>query len=671
MKHLEARAGCRQPCAKQVLIPLGRSLQRTSASPAFFEYPARRRRDRRRGARAGRAAPQGPALSRLPGEERPRRGDQLQRGGRPLRVPGRRATTARAVRARSSTRSGRCAPPATRTRRRSSRARCGTRPTPTRASPRRSPAPAATGTQPGRLSRHPDPPRRGRAERDRRRHRPGQPARAWQLLWREGCGNGAAGARCRARRSSPRSSTASPTSVHSTSARPRGGTSSRPRSAAPGTPAGRRVLRFRAPTSRIATRCRRKAHAPSPGSRRRTSPRRSNRSRHARRSRCGPLPDRKPRAVSSPASPSSSPTPSPGRSTGSSRRAPSANVRPSGATKRRASWRGRARARGSDASRAGDAPLRVAGRLDAAAVRVSPAARSRRSRWVARRQSSTSRWRWGASTAAPARGRSPSVPRTTRARLADGAAITGIEHGVESARGACPGCGARGLGACDLNRHRRLRAGAQRDRGARGGARRATPRSLRALSAGARDGGAIRATGSPGERVVLRGRLAAAAGRGRGARAADAGRRRRGALRSVFYRSARAAIRPRSARRRISCRRRRSASRRASSTARRASTRGSACGASGRRRATRRRCRRRCRRRAGTSTSRRRAIAGLERTASELVRAESGAAPRLETLLANGYESLRPCLPGDGRRGMTGRERIHPANRLPSAVLMP
>ena len=40
------------------------------------------------------------------------------------------------------------------------------------------------------------------------------------------------------------------------------------------------------------------------------------------------------------------------------------------------------------------------------------------------------------------------------------------------------------------------------------------------------------------------------------------------------------------------------------------------------------------------------AIAGLERTASDLVRAESGAAPRLEVLLANGYETLRPCLPG-------------------------
>ncbi len=39
VKRIEARAGCRQPCAKQVLIPLGRSLQRTAASPAFFEFP--------------------------------------------------------------------------------------------------------------------------------------------------------------------------------------------------------------------------------------------------------------------------------------------------------------------------------------------------------------------------------------------------------------------------------------------------------------------------------------------------------------------------------------------------------------------------------------------------------------------------------------------------------
>ena len=39
VKHVEERAGCKQPCAKQVLIPLGRSLQRTAASPAFFEFP--------------------------------------------------------------------------------------------------------------------------------------------------------------------------------------------------------------------------------------------------------------------------------------------------------------------------------------------------------------------------------------------------------------------------------------------------------------------------------------------------------------------------------------------------------------------------------------------------------------------------------------------------------
>jgi hypothetical protein len=36
---VEARAGCRAPCAKQVLIPLGRSLQRTAAAPAYFEFP--------------------------------------------------------------------------------------------------------------------------------------------------------------------------------------------------------------------------------------------------------------------------------------------------------------------------------------------------------------------------------------------------------------------------------------------------------------------------------------------------------------------------------------------------------------------------------------------------------------------------------------------------------
>jgi len=41
VKRIEERAGCapRAPCVKQVLIPLGRSLQRTAASPEFFRYP--------------------------------------------------------------------------------------------------------------------------------------------------------------------------------------------------------------------------------------------------------------------------------------------------------------------------------------------------------------------------------------------------------------------------------------------------------------------------------------------------------------------------------------------------------------------------------------------------------------------------------------------------------
>jgi mono/diheme cytochrome c family protein len=39
-------------------------------------------------------------------------------------------------------------------------------------------------------------------------------------------------------------------------------------------------------------------------------------------------------------------------------------------------------------------------------------------------------------------------------------------------------------------------------------------------------------------------------------------------------------------------------------------------------------------------------VAGLERAAAALVRAETGAEPQLERLLADGYEQLRPCLPG-------------------------
>ena len=40
------------------------------------------------------------------------------------------------------------------------------------------------------------------------------------------------------------------------------------------------------------------------------------------------------------------------------------------------------------------------------------------------------------------------------------------------------------------------------------------------------------------------------------------------------------------------------------------------------------------------------AVAGLERAAAALVRAETGMEPQLERLLADGYEQLRPCLPG-------------------------
>ncbi len=40
--RIEARAGCappHAPCTRQVLVPLGRSLQRTAAAPDFFDYP--------------------------------------------------------------------------------------------------------------------------------------------------------------------------------------------------------------------------------------------------------------------------------------------------------------------------------------------------------------------------------------------------------------------------------------------------------------------------------------------------------------------------------------------------------------------------------------------------------------------------------------------------------
>ncbi len=39
VRQVETSAGCNKPCAKQVLIPLGRSLQRTAAAPDFFRHP--------------------------------------------------------------------------------------------------------------------------------------------------------------------------------------------------------------------------------------------------------------------------------------------------------------------------------------------------------------------------------------------------------------------------------------------------------------------------------------------------------------------------------------------------------------------------------------------------------------------------------------------------------
>ena len=73
--------------------------------------------------RARRRAPEGSHLSRLPGAIGPDRGHQLQRGGRPLRVPDRARLPARRHRRASSMRAAPCAPRAIRTWRRCSRCR--------------------------------------------------------------------------------------------------------------------------------------------------------------------------------------------------------------------------------------------------------------------------------------------------------------------------------------------------------------------------------------------------------------------------------------------------------------------------------------------------------------------------------------------------------------------
>ena len=73
------------PSLQKVLIPLGRSLQRNAANPDFFAFPrAVVAVDREPALRPGASGMllAGPALSRLPGEGRDHRGDQLQRGGR-------------------------------------------------------------------------------------------------------------------------------------------------------------------------------------------------------------------------------------------------------------------------------------------------------------------------------------------------------------------------------------------------------------------------------------------------------------------------------------------------------------------------------------------------------------------------------------------------------------
>ena len=183
------------------------SRARAGADPARTLAAAHRGRTRRSSSsrassprststgRGRRAAAQGSAVPRLSGEERPDRGDQLQRSGRALRVPGRQRLSRGAARAQVVYAAARCASPATRITRRSSRARCGTRPTRTRASPRVLEQRAAQRVH-GVAGRA----RRRRAECDRRRHRPRQPARVWcSCCGATAAATASAGERCRGR----------------------------------------------------------------------------------------------------------------------------------------------------------------------------------------------------------------------------------------------------------------------------------------------------------------------------------------------------------------------------------------------------------------------------------------------------------------------------------------
>ena len=99
---------------KAVLIPLGRSLQRNSAAPEFFAYPRVVVAVDAEPAGQRRPLPQGPALSRLPGEGEPDRSHQLQRGRGTIRVPGRHRLPPRRHARIVVCQPRRCASPATR-----------------------------------------------------------------------------------------------------------------------------------------------------------------------------------------------------------------------------------------------------------------------------------------------------------------------------------------------------------------------------------------------------------------------------------------------------------------------------------------------------------------------------------------------------------------------------
>ena len=278
----------------------------------LLRVPARRRRDRRRARRARRAAPQGPDLPRLPGEERPGRGDQLQRGGRPVRVPDR-ARLPRGRRARGRVRAPRDVrrlPPEPR-------------------AALLAPGVGGDEREPARRRAPVSRPRRRGGERGERGDYHGVPIHrgvdvpnaidaatdranllgVWQLLWRVGCGDGAAGARCRGaalvaalqyrleRRARVRRALAGVARRVPAGVRPH----LERRAGRPGSPSRTR-------TFRTATRCRPRARAAPQGSRPRTS-----RPAFEPLAPRAPLevwatPGRRPRAASWPASPGSSPT---------------------------------------------------------------------------------------------------------------------------------------------------------------------------------------------------------------------------------------------------------------------------------------------------------------------------------------------------------------------------